>query len=498
MKKNRRTFLKNLSVFSATAMLAPVLNACSAQAKRPNVLFLPVDDLKPLLGCYGNDFIKTPNIDRIAKAGTVFYHNYCQYAICGPTRASLLTGLRPDTTKVWDFKARMRTAHPNVTTLPQHFKNNGYNVLGYGKIFDGRCSDGWGTQDIPSWSEPLISNQDTMGKYIKKENKKVKAITENVDVDDVDYADGKNTDDAIGKLHDLAKDEKPFFLAVGYHKPHLPFSAPKKYWDMYDREEIKTAAFQKQPENAPLFAYQDSWELRGGYGNIPDVNPLPEEMQLELLHGYYACVSYIDSLIGELLDELDRLKLSDNTIICLWGDHGWHLGDHGMWCKHTNYEQATWSPLIISAPGINSKGTASYSPAGHIDIYPTLCELAGLAAPKTQTLEGSSLVPMMNDADKQVKKLAISQFSRQKDGKPLMGYAYRGRRYRYVQWIQKDFKKGEKTGPVVAEELYDYTKDPLEKFNVVDNPEYNAVVEKFKEVIQGGWQGLVSAEKCGL
>lgn len=498
MKQNRRAFLRDLTTFSAAMMSTPTWKLVAQNKARPNVLFLPVDDLKPLLGCYGNKFIKTPNIDRIARSGTVFYHNYCQYAICGPTRASLLTGLRPDTTKVWDFKSKMRTAHPDVTTLPQHFKNNGYNAIGYGKIFDGRCCDGWGTQDIPSWSEPLISNQDTMGKYFHKENKANKVITENVEVHDYEYADGTNTQQSLEKLKKLAKEDNPFFLAVGYHKPHLPFNAPKKYWDMYDRNEIKTAAYKMRPNNAPFFAYQDSWELRGGYGNVPSDGPLPEDMQLELLHGYYACVSYIDSLIGELLDELENLNLIDNTIICLWGDHGWHLGDHGMWCKHTNYEQATWSPLIISSPDIKTKGKTSYSPTGHIDIYPTICELAGLEPPATQDLEGSSLVPVMKDPKKQVKKLAISQFSRNDGDKPLMGYAYRGKRYRYVQWIQKDFKKGEESGPVYAEELYDYQEDPLEKVNVVDHPEYKQVVDNFKQTISDGWQGLMSDEQSEL
>jgi iduronate 2-sulfatase len=436
----------NLTTLSALS--AAGLAGVAVAAAQPNVLFIPVDDLKPTLGCYGDPMAKTPNIDRIAARGMVFRNSQCQQAVCGPTRASLLTGLRPDTTRVWDLKTKMRDIIPDVVTLPQHFKNNGYTTVGMGKIFDGRCCDGWGSQDKISWSTPfqsvpgrLYANKAYSSKMpsAKSNNQVQRPPFECADVPDNVYQDGNLGDVGAKHLARLLEEGKPFFLAVGFGKPHLPFCAPKKYWDLYDRNMIKAHPFQGKAKDSPDFAYQDCWELRGGYTGIPK-GPIPEDMQIELIHGYYACVSYMDAQVGKLLDVLEEAGQLDNTVIVLWGDHGWHLGDHGMFCKHTNFEQAARAPLIIAGPHTKGKGQKSLSPVEFVDIFPTLCDLAGLAKPAQ--LEGASLMPILNDPTASVKKVAISQYPRNADGKPLMGYSYRSKRYRYTVWVQAHSVRG--------------------------------------------------------
>lgn len=480
-----------------------VTSGLAAAAERLNVLFIAVDDLKPMLGCYGDTKVKSPNIDRLARHGMVFTNSHCQQAVCGPSRASLLTGLRPDTTKVWDLKTKMRDVNPDILTLPQHFKNNGYTTLNIGKIFDGRNCDGWRSQDKVSWSGGIPSER--RGLYASKKLNAVKkgklpAVVECVDAPDNMYQDGSRADAAAIRMKALLKEENPFFLAVGFIKPHLPFVAPKKYWDLYDRQDFKVHPVQGKAKGSPSFAYQDSLELRGGYEGIPE-GPIPEAMQLELIHGYYACVSFVDAQVGKLLNVLEESGEMDNTVIVFWGDHGFHLGDHGMFCKHTNFEQATRSPLIISTPGARAKGKSSAAPVEFVDIFPTLCDVAGLETPKN--LEGTSLVPILNDSEASVKLAAISQFPRRIDGKPYvrqvdgkayMGYSYRSRRYRYTVWVQKNFRKGE-TGTITDRELYDYETDPMETVNQVDTPAYADVVRRFEKLHAGGWKALRSSKK---
>ena len=471
----------------------------TAQSRRrpPNILFIAVDDLKPMLGCYGDDKIKSPNIDRIAERGMVFRNNLCQQAVCGPSRASLLTGLRPDTTRVWDLATRMRDMIPDVLTLPQYFKQKGYTTLGMGKIFDGRCCDGWGSQDKASWSAPflktggrLYANKkfSSQKPTAKNRDKVQRPPTECADVEDTVYTDGMAGQLGAEILRKLSSEKNPFFLAVGFVKPHLPFCAPKKYWDLYKRKEFRVHPFQERSKNGPDIAYHDSGELRGGYTDVPRKGPLSEEKQLELIHGYHAAVSFMDAQVGKLLDEMDRQGVVDNTIVVLWGDHGWHLGDHGMWCKHSNFEQASRAPLLIAAPKARAKGGSADSPTEFVDIFPTLCDLAGLPIPSQ--LEGASLVPILNDPLASVKAAAIGQYPRSDGGKRVMGYAYRTRRYRYVEWVRKDYRKGEKTGPVIARELYDYEKDPMEKVNAIDDPDYAKVRRRLEKVAKDGWKKL--------
>ncbi len=485
-------------------------------AEHPNVLFIAVDDLKPMLGCFGDKNILTPNIDKLAEGGTVFLNNSCQQSVCGPSRASIMTGTYPDTTRVFDLKTKMRDINPDVLTIPQYFKQEGYTVIGTGKVYDPRCVDK--QFDEPSWSEPFrqgppdeffAEGYAIKGHYhspavqaenrafeaylkkhdIKKSDRKAyaeaiakfpqsKPITECMDLPDDAYKDGATANSAIEQMERLAKGGKPFFLAVGFSKPHLPFVAPKKYWDLYDRSKIELAPFQEMPKGAPSYAFQDLWELRSGYSGIAP-GPLPPEQQREMIHGYRAATSYTDAQIGKVLDKLRELGLEKDTIIVLWGDHGWHLGDHGMFCKHTNYEQAVRAPLIFVVPGQKAKGTQTESPTEFVDVFPTLCQLAGLPIPKS--CEGKSLVPILENPKASVREAALEQFPRDKN---KMGYTLRDKRYRYVKWVQLDYYGGERTGPTVATELYDYEKDPLETVNLADNPEYAKVVAKFEQLFK--------------
>jgi len=503
----------------------------SQTPKKPNILFIAVDDLKPELGCYGNKLVKTPNIDRLAKMGTVFSSNYCQQSVCGPTRASLMTGKRPDYTKVWDLKTQMRDVNPDIVTLPQYLISQGYQTIGIGKIF--HPSSAINRIDPQSWSLPYMDDdatdyanglgkpansqyqlaatkkyfddhgkvkKDKEGEKPKKQNNDDEGTgsrkgpsTECIDVPDNAYEDGVNALKMKSKFKELVASKQPFFCAVGFHKPHLPFVAPKKYWDLYKREDMPLATFQEHSANGVPVSYTNSGELK----NYPDIPPfvtmeqefnrigLKPEKQKELIHGYYAAVSYTDAQVGILLDELESLGELNNTIIVLWGDHGWHLGDHDMWCKHTNFEQATHAPLIIAAPGM--KGGKSASLSEHIDIFPTLCDLASVPVPTY--LDGKSLAPIMKDKKAKVLDYAISQYPRKLKkeeaqalgyaSNKLMGYSLRTEQFRYTVWVN-DFTTEQAFDAAVtkiyAKELYDYKKDPLEKANVVDQKEYNKTV----------------------
>jgi len=497
-----------------------------AQEKKMNVLFIAVDDLKPVLGCYGDKLVKTPNIDRLAAQGTVFLQNYCQQAVCGPTRASLMTGMRPDYTRVWDLKTKMRDINPDIVSIPQYFISKGYQTAGIGKIFDSRCVDE--ELDKPSWSTPYYKKSDKYypvstgapeGQYqlpatkalFKKYTaegqakglkgkelndyvgKYIKPSVECCNVPDNAYVDGANTLHAKEILAKLAKDGKPFFFGVGLTKPHLPFVAPKKYWDLYKRDEMPLAVFQQKAKNSPDMAYHTAAELYA-YSDIPEISSfsdqkvgldMPVEKQKELIHGYYAATSYTDAQVGILLNTLDSLGLSKNTIIVLWGDHGWHLGDHNLWCKHTNFEQATHAPLIISAPGIQP--SMSKSPTEFIDIFPTLCSLSNIPVPVH--LDGKSLVPVMKNPKVLVKEFSVSQYPRTldkldterlgwSDGQ-YMGYSIRTGQYRYTIWMKESFRsyKPFNKNLIVATELYDYQKDPNETVSVVSEKEYASVAE---------------------
>jgi arylsulfatase A-like enzyme len=490
---SRRDFLFMMAGGAASSVLHPVISLAQRRpgsARKANVLFIAVDDLRPQLGCYGKKQIISPNIDRLAGRGLLFERTYCQQAVCAPSRASLLSGTRPDTTKIYDLNTPLRKAMPDVLSLPQHFKNNGYEAISIGKIYHHPGDDrrGWtaqpyraGTFPQGAWkgrgylTEKAIAQ---MGTY-NKANPKMKGrgpAFEAADVADNAYPDGANTDYAIKQLKRLR--DKPFFLAMGFYKPHLPFNAPKKYWDMYRPEAIRLADNPFLPKNVPAYATTNWGELRNYHG-IPKKGPCSDELARQLIHGYYACVSYIDALIGRLLDELDRLKLSDNTVIILWGDHGWKLGEHAGWCKHTNFELDTHVPMILSVPGMKTAGQRTGALTEYVDIYPTLCEACGLEIPGH--LEGCSMIPLLEDPARQWKKAAFSQYPRGK----VMGHSMRTRRFRYTEW------RARKTNKVMARELYDHEKDPQENVNAVAEPEYKQDVRRLTRMLRQGWRAAL-------
>jgi len=440
-----------------------------------------VDDLRPQMGCYGDEDAVTPHMDRLAQRGMVFQRAYCQQAVCNPSRASLMTGRYPDTIRVWDLNTHFRKNMPNVVTLPQHFKNHGYHAECIGKIYH----DPRSFRDSPSWSVPeqLAFTREVRGKYVLEENlriyqpggrpgKEKAAATECADVPDNAYIDGRVADKAVERLRTLRDQDKPFFLAVGFRRPHLPFSAPRKYWDMQKAERIGKVANPLRPENAPQIALHDWKELRG-YTDIPRLGKLTDAQTAHLRHGYYAAVSYTDAQIGKVLAELERLDLRGRTVICLWGDHGWHLGEHGLWSKTTNFELDTRAPLIFSVPGQKTAGLSTRSLAEFTDIYPTLVELCGL--PVAEGLEGRSLVPVLDDPAATVREAAMSQFPRPPFGRRThMGYSVRTDRYRYTEW------RALKTGEIVARELYDHGTDPDETVNLSEHAARAETVERLQ------------------
>ncbi len=448
------------------------------QRPRRNVLFIAVDDLRPKLGCYGDRFAKTPHIDRLAGRGLLFERAYCQQAVCAPSRASLLTGLRPDTIRVYDLKTTFRAARPEAVTLPEHFKKNGYHAESIGKIFHGDPV----TLDRQSWSVPeqfpILLKRD---QYVLAENKddadpwKKTSALERVDVPDNGYRDGQIAEAAVAALGRLGK--RPFFLGVGFNKPHLPFAAPAKYWDLYKAEDLPLAANPYLAEDASRFALQAYSELRS-YGDYPEKGPLPEAKMRAALHGYYACVSYIDAQAGKVLDALDRLGLAENTVVALWGDHGWHLGEQDYWGKTTNFEVCVRAPLIVSVPG-EKGGQRTRALTEFVDIYPTLAEACGLRAP--DGLEGVSAMPLFSDPGRAWKTAAFSQYPR---AGGIMGYSMRTERYRFTEWMNG---KGEREGV----ELFDHERDPNETRNLAGQAAYRGLVAELARVRQAGWRAAL-------
>jgi arylsulfatase A-like enzyme len=357
---DRRGFLKGTAAgvasLAGASLLGPLAEAlASGQGDgngRPNVLMIAVDDLRPQLGCYGHKQMISPNIDALAGRGLLFKRAYCQVPVCGASRASLLTGLRPTAKRFVTYKTWVRKDAPDAVSLPGWFRRQGYETIGYGKVFHHRqdCSQDWTKlRFVDGFPGYVTDESKKIGQRYKK--KRGPAI-ECADRPDSDYPDAEIADKCIEDMRRLAKADKPFFLATGFWKPHLPFAAPKKYWDLYDREKIDLADNPFAPKGAPRQALHRWGELRGGYTDIPSKGPLSDDKARELIHGYYACVSFIDAQIGRLMAELKRQGLADNTLVVLWGDHGWNLGEHGLWCKHCNFETSLHSPLILAGPGV--------------------------------------------------------------------------------------------------------------------------------------------------
>ncbi|MBP8257351.1 MAG: sulfatase [Opitutaceae bacterium] len=530
--------------FRAGLLLAAwgAANLAAGALSHPNVLFIAVDDLRPELGCYGVEYVKSPNIDRLAARGVLFERAYCQYAICGPSRASLLTGMRPDSLKIEDIDTYFRKTVPDVVTLPQHFKANGYTAVYYGKVFYARQEDeanSWNRR--PAGTEPA---RDTGGEYQLPENRAlvhkrreaalklfgangIEGLAsgpawESADRPDSAYGDGRTTDAALLAMKKLSDSGRPFFLAVGFRKPHLPFIAPKRYFDLYDAVNIPLADTPFAPTGAPGIARHQSFELRTR-SNIPTSGPVSDDLARELRRAYAACTSFVDAQVGRLLERLDELGLSKNTIIVFWGDHGWHLGEEGMWGKATDYEVATRAPLIVAVPGAKGNGSKASGLVEFVDIYPTLCRLAGLPLPGS--LEGTSFAPLLETPGRSWKKAAFSQFPspalREWAARPLslgmrrtffgpliagveaqlkeeygsryeqatfdrevMGYTMRTERYRFTVWVDRREPEGEP----YSVEVYDHLRDPSETRNVANVPDYAAVVAGLRAQWLQGWR----------
>ena len=466
-----------------TAALA-VSAAGAVVPPQPNVLFIAADDLRTELGCYGDPEALTPNIDALARRGRIFQRAYCQQAVCNPSRASLLTGLRPDTLRVWDLATHVRSTTPDVVTLPQHFKNLGYYTRDIGKIFhnDTRpASAGERMFDAPSWSvTPTHATGEHWRDWVVPGEpagpRTKQGATQCLDAPDDAYFDGQIATEAIASLRAQKEAEQPFFLAVGFWKPHLPFNAPKKYWDLYDRAKLSPPLNPHAPTGAPPIALHGSIELRN-YAGIPRDGPLSPEKIMELRHGYLACVSFLDAQVGRLLAELDRLSLRENTIVVLWGDNGFHLGEHDLWGKTSNYELDAHVPLIISVPGAPAPGEPSHALVELLDVYPTLVELCGL--PAVDGLEGVSLVPLLHDPHAAGKAAVLTQHPHPFYGEKstTMGYALRTERYRYVEW--RDLGND----AVVARELYDEAADPLETVNRAADPARRSSLESLAQTL---------------
>ncbi len=517
---NRRDFLHKAS----GALAASAMMGCGdwlPGGQQRNVLFIPVDDLRPELGCYGAEHVVSPNIDRLASGGIVLRQAHCQSAVCNPSRASLLTGLRPDSTRVWDLQTDLRTVLPDVVTLPQYFRKSGYHTASIGKVFHNIFPD------PPSWDERKYLDGfpfDPDAVYAGEEGVTIQAerrqriidegraeerkdrfghfylkaqATERTNVPDNAYYDGAQTDWAVDKLGELAARDEPFFLAVGYYRPHLPFNCPKKYWDLYDPDEIPLAPNDFVPHGAPGMAINNMRELRG-YTDFSDVKhpsegKLTEAEARHLKHGYLACVSYIDTQIGRLLDRLDELGLSENTTVVLWGDHGWKLGEHNSWAKMTNYEIDTHVPLIFRSPGQIRAGLSSDGMVEFVDVYPTLCQLCGLPVPSN--LEGLSMTPLFSNPARPWKSAVFSQFLREgiwvgPDGIEYMGYAIRTDRYRYVEWHRWE-GGGKMEEALSGVELYDHRSDPQENENLASRPEMKEIVSSLSGRLAAGWKAAL-------
>lgn len=467
--------MKKKTLFTLLALCPfPVALAASnesPEALRPNILFISVDDLRCSIGTYGDEVAKTPSLDKLVSEGARFDRHYVNFPICIPSRVALLTGARPERTRQ-AYGPHVWQKIEGIQPMGKFFKSQGYRTASLGKIwhwYEGKQDERFDEFD---WNYYPPGGNDFAVLPENRKSERRKAVSfERGEAPEADYPDVKITDTAIAKLDELAKDlSKPFLLMVGYLKPHLPFNAPAKYWDLYDPSKLPKPANPNFPVGAPDYAHNDYNDL-AGYRDIPQApEPLNRDVAENLVHGYYACVSFIDAQIGRLLEALEHFGLSDNTIVVLWSDHGWHLGDQSLWSKHTNFEIAARSPLIIRAPGVTRPGSAPTAIAESVDIFPTLVELCGIKPPSI--LDGDSLVPVLRDPDAPLPEQAAYHVVVrwvEVPGKtwklPIVGRAVRNDRFRLIEW-HKGWEKGE----VLARELYDYHADPNETRNLADDP----------------------------
>ncbi len=507
---------------------------------KKNVLFFAIDDLRTELGAYGQSHIISPNIDALSKRSLLFERAYCQVALCSPSRTSLLTGRRPDTNHVWKISndEYWRT-YTNATTIPQYFKENGYISIGMGKIFHPGAPNGnddhkysWSVEGLPYYHSPIE------GKYSNDSSSwwSFEGYADN------QLPDGQIADKAINYLAALKEnkskgDDRPFFLAVGFHKPHLPFIAPSRYFDMYPpTSEIRLADNPNVPEDIPPVAYS-TWmgqrfkDLHAVYNDsINDCTTklqdalyskhcsIPDSKARELRKAYYSCISYTDAQVGKVLQELDSQGFSNDTIIVLWGDHGWQLGEHNEWAKFTNFEDATHVPFILHVPGVTDKGMRTKALVELIDIFPSLTELAGIDTPQVcpegnhellSCVEGYSVAPLLKDPNQNWKKAAFSQFPRPESGLPeipghspfnknehaenVMGYTVRVDQYRFTEWYRFNRTTGiANFSEVWGTELYNHTQPVVffndENVNLANKPEMRSTVKEMRKILQSGWR----------
>lgn len=470
------------------ALFVAIWSGTSLQAGVRNVLFIAVDDLRCELGAYGSSFIKTPNLDRLAAEGTFFKQSYCQIPLCGPSRASLMTGRYPETLKMFDNSRSWRDRNPDAVSLAQHFKNHGYSSIAAGKIYHNGLlhldDASWSDPNIPFWANSLredYRNQDSLITLAEMEEKVVKAGAshdihmeslpvvppyENQQVADEETTDGRIAQFGMEQLQRFRDSGEPFFLALGFHKPHLSFNAPEKYWDLYDRDALPSAPNLNVPEEY-FKQYYNSWYIRQ-FKNMPKEGPFPKETAKTLRHAYFACVSFVDAQIGKVLDELKRLGLDNDTLVVLWGDHGYLLNDHGVFGKHNHFEQALRAPLIVSVPKMKQAGVVS-GPVEFIDIYPTVCELVGMPIP--DGVQGRSQVKALLSGDS-VRNAAYSVY-----GNPngVFSRSIRTKQYRYIEWVRNGRRE--------HQALFDYQTDPQETRNLIDEVPYEQTVKVLENEI---------------
>jgi len=431
-------------------------NNTTTSTNKKNVLFIMVDDLRPELNIYGQSQIISPNIDALANSGVTFNRAYCNVPVCGASRASLLTGIRPTSNRFLTYFSSIKKEAPNVLNLVQHLKNEGYTTISNNKITHLK-------NDIDEWDEEWYPSTNGWRNYITEENIRLEEngkhgyAYESPDVEDVAYNDGKTAIKSIEDLKKLKKSDSPFFLAVGFVKPHLPFNAPKKYWDLYDAKKIALPKNSVFPKSAPKKANHKWGELRN-YKDVPKEGQVSETMAKKLIHGYYASVSYVDAQIGKVINAIDNLGLRDNTVIVLVGDHGWSLMEHGLWVKHSNFEVALQVPLIVSATNI-SKNKKTNSIAELVDLYPSICDLINVAKP--QHLEGDSFIEALENPLENYKNTALARY--------LRGETLIADNYFYTEWQKK--------GKTIAKMLYNHKIDPDENRNLAVESEYNQIVD---------------------
>ncbi len=514
---------KIVFICAAAFCFFPFSVLAQSKKSKPNVVFIVVDDLRPELGIYGTPVIQTPNIDRLARKGMTFTNAYCQVAVCAPSRASVMTGLRPDSNHVWVLGEEFRKNLPDVVTIPQQFKKSGYHTVSIGKIFHNHMPDSV-SFDEPDLRPAAYRTADMVSRDaesfyydagIKAElaEKRLQRLAKNpkqyadgwaygravevADCPDDSLYDGAQTVLALETLERIKKRKEPFFLALGYFRPHLPFVAPKKYWDLYDPQQIPMAENNFIPFNSPSMALYNQREMNGCY-DLEYVKPpayfrMPDSVARVLKQGYYASVSYVDACIGRVVDALEKQQLMDNTIIVLWGDHGWKLGEHNAWGKQTNFLNDTRVPLVVYAPGMKNAGARNTELVELVDLYPTLCDLAGIETPAY--LQGASFKPLLNETGLAWKQAVFNQFLRPAgEGIDIrknhfMGYSMVTKNHHLVEWYYWDKKKNE-PGSLVTCELYDLQNDPQENFNIAVYPESRALIEELSTQRQQGWTGI--------